>query len=243
MHGSNGAYLHWLRNIKALARLRTVLTPDLPGFGDSLDIAPDISLEGYVDLQTRAINEMCGEAEPIDIVGFSFGGQIAAGCAVQLGNRVQTLSLLTPSGFEKPTGRFIGVPRRETFPPTPGGQHNFHREVLLKVMFANPDSVDTEAIEIERHNIEHTRFNGQHISWSGRLLSFVKKVKGRVQLIYGDADRIAFPSSAERIALCREARPDIKATLIPSAGHWVQYEQGAGGSIACWQISSVPRLS
>jgi pimeloyl-ACP methyl ester carboxylesterase len=136
MHGSNGAYLHWLRNIEALTRLRTVLTPDLPGFGDSLDIAPDISLEGYVDLQTRAINEMCGEAEPIDIVGFSFGGQIAAGCAVQLGNRVQTLSLLTPSGFEKPTGRVIGVPRRETFPPTPGGQHNFHRKVLLKVMFA-----------------------------------------------------------------------------------------------------------
>ena len=34
-HGGGGSWLHWIRNIDALAQERTVWAVDLPGYGDS----------------------------------------------------------------------------------------------------------------------------------------------------------------------------------------------------------------
>ncbi|TAK66484.1 MAG: alpha/beta fold hydrolase, partial [Betaproteobacteria bacterium] len=35
LHGGAGSWLHWIKNIDALARSRAVWAPDIPGFGDS----------------------------------------------------------------------------------------------------------------------------------------------------------------------------------------------------------------
>lgn len=37
MHGSSGSFLHWQRDIALLSSVATVYTPDLPGFGDSIE--------------------------------------------------------------------------------------------------------------------------------------------------------------------------------------------------------------
>lgn len=225
VHGSAGSWRHWIRNIDALARIRTVFAPDLPGFGASVSVAPDIPVDAYIDLVSGAIEEMCGGAPAIDLAGFSFGGQIAAGAAARLGRRARRLSLLSPSGFDLPKGRVLALPRRSEFAPSEDGQRAFHRRMLLAVMLADPASADADAIDIQATNVAQTRLDGRHISWSGRMPGLLAEVRCPIQLLYGTRDPMPFPSSQARIALCRAVRPDIRVDLVAGAGHWLQYER------------------
>jgi len=49
VHGGHGSWLHWVRNIEALAKQYRVLVPDLPGFGDSGDLPADAGMQQLVD--------------------------------------------------------------------------------------------------------------------------------------------------------------------------------------------------
>jgi 2-hydroxy-6-oxonona-2,4-dienedioate hydrolase len=227
LHGSAGSWRHWVRNIAPLSRLRTVVTLDLPGYGDSLDVEPGSSVDSYVDLVSAAILEICADDAIIGLTGFSFGGQIAAASASRLGARAQALALLTPSGFEEPKGRVIHMPRRSEFDRTAAGQREFHRRVLLTIMLSDPASADESAIDIQAANTARARFDGRHISWSHRMPALLADVGCPILLVYGEQDPMPFPSYAERIALCRSVRPDIQVALVPKAGHWLQFERPA----------------
>ena len=39
LHGGHGSWMHWARNVQALAQHYRVLVPDMPGFGASEDFA------------------------------------------------------------------------------------------------------------------------------------------------------------------------------------------------------------
>ena len=227
LHGSAGSWRHWARNIDALSRFRTVIALDLPGYGDSVSVEPGISLDAYTDLVAAAIREVCGDSGPVDLAGFSFGGQIAAASAIRLGSRARRVALLTPSGFGEPKGRVLHLPRRKDFAASDAGQREFHRRVLLAMMFADPASADEAAIAIQAANAARARFDGRHISWSGRMPALLAEVGCPILLAYGDRDPMPYPSYGERIALCRKVRPDIRVELIPGAGHWLQYERPA----------------
>jgi 2-hydroxy-6-oxonona-2,4-dienedioate hydrolase len=225
MHGSAGSWRHWARNIPALAETRSVVALDLPGYGDSLGIDPDTSVDAYVELVADAILELCGRDDPVDLAGFSFGGQIAAGAAARLGPRARRLALLTPSGFGQPTGRVLALPRRKDFDPSEAGRREFHRRMLLAMMLAEPASADDQAIDIQDANTRLARFDNRRISWSGRMPALLAEIGCPILLAYGADDVMPFPSYADRIALCREVRPDIEVALVPRAGHWLQYER------------------
>jgi pimeloyl-ACP methyl ester carboxylesterase len=225
LHGSAGSWRHWERNIDALSRYRAVFVPDLPGYGDSMDVQADVTVDAYVDLVMRAIDDMCAKEEPIDVIGFSFGGLIAAGCASQLGARARRLALLTPSGFDAPKGRVLDVPRRSEFEGSEDAEREFHRRMLLATMLADPASADAQAVDIQRYNAKRARFNGRRFSWSGRLLPLLQKIPCPLQVIYGDSDHFAHPSPRDRIELCRSVRSDIRTELVRGAGHWLQYER------------------
>jgi 2-hydroxy-6-oxonona-2,4-dienedioate hydrolase len=227
LHGSAGSWRHWARNIGALSQIRTVIALDLPGYGDSVGVEPGISLDAYTDLAAAAIREICGDGGPFDLAGFSFGGQIAAGSAIRLRARARRLALLTPSGFGEPKGRVLDLPRRRDFADSDAGQREFHRRVLLAMMFAEPASADEAAMEVQAANVAGARFDGRHISWSGRMPALLADVGCPILLVYGDRDPMPYPSYGERIALCRKVRPDIRVALISGAGHWLQYERPA----------------
>lgn len=225
LHGSSGSWTHWTRNIDCLSKDRTVFALDLPGFGASAGIAPDISVEAYIHMVAEAIAEMCSGDAPLDIVGFSFGGAVAAGAAAQLHERLRRLSLLTPSGFDRPTGRTVTRPRRKDFASSDEGRRAFHREMLRVIMFADERSIDEEAIDIQAKNAARSRFDGSHISWSGRLPDCLRQIERPIQMIYGERDPMPFPSAQERVAACRAVRPSIRVDWVEGAGHWVQYER------------------
>ena len=229
VHGGAGSWLHWTRNIEPLARTHDVIAVDLPGYGESDDVPPDITLDAYVERVLVAVHEAIREASLIDIVAFSFGGLIATEVAVRLGAAARRLVLFAPSGFERPIGRELGRKGRSKFPPGDEGEREFLRHNLVALMLAEPASADDEAIAIQRRNLARSRFNNttDEFSYSNRLPALLAQLRCPVLLAYGEQDRTPYPSRDARLEVCRKARPDLAFATIPGAGHWVPFERAS----------------
>ena len=77
-HGGTGSWLHWVRNVEALARDFTVLAADLPGSGDSGTLEPPITVDGMAARLHAGIVELLGQDPRFSLAGFSFGGLIGS---------------------------------------------------------------------------------------------------------------------------------------------------------------------
>jgi len=102
LHGGHGDWMHWFRNVSALATIREVWIPDLPGFGDS-DNLDEPTFEGLCEATLASLNTVIGAATPVDLAGFSFGGMVASALARR--RPISRLVLVGSGGH--------GAPRRE----------------------------------------------------------------------------------------------------------------------------------
>ena len=77
LHGGTGSWLHWVRNIEALARDAMVVVPDIPGSGESGDPVRPITGKGIAETIFHGLNTIIGADTHYSIAGFSMGGLIA----------------------------------------------------------------------------------------------------------------------------------------------------------------------
>lgn len=213
LHGASGAWTHWVRNIEHLAANHRVIVPDLPGFGDSHDLAGNSDAGQLADTLTTAVNAVIGD-ETFDLVGFSFGGIIAGLLGQRLGSRVERLVLVSAGGIGM-TGRVAEV---DDLSP---------RAQLIRFMFADAATADDTALRIHLHNLERTRFKSGSIPSSTLLLDALPHIPGPVHAIYSDRDAFGGCDTDERFDRLRHARPDIECHTITGAGHWIPYEKPA----------------
>jgi 2-hydroxy-6-oxonona-2,4-dienedioate hydrolase len=83
LHGSQGAWIHWIRNIEALAQQFTVLALDLPGHGDSAALE-EMSHDRLSATIAAGLEHIRGaDGLPVRMAGFSLGGVIGAHCAAR----------------------------------------------------------------------------------------------------------------------------------------------------------------
>ncbi len=225
LHGGHGSWLHWARNIEALAARFTVLLPDMPGYGDS-DAPAEPTLASLVGLLQATLDQVLGVTTPIGLVGFSFGGLVAATLAVQRG-RIQRMALLGPGGHggpRRPAGALVSWR---------AAKESGDDEALAQVMRHNlglhmlhaPASIDTQALRIHTDACLSTRFYSKAISHAGGLAAALKLYPGPLLLSWGEHDVTAVPDQAA-LAL-REGRADCTTHIVPGGGHWVQYERAA----------------
>jgi pimeloyl-ACP methyl ester carboxylesterase len=223
LHGGVGSSSHWIRNVDALAERFSVTAFDLPGFGDSPDVSRDTEPDVYVDRVAAAVAATAPDR--CHLVGFSFGGSLAARVAARLGEKIIKLSLLGAGGFGVPVGRVI---------PTisvPGPKMNLaaRREAaaanLGQWMLSSPPAADDPVVDMQLSNIDRTRFNSRRVSHRATLLHDLARMSAPVQLIWGAEDKLAYPSIRSRADACRAVRDDIAIAVVPDGGHWIQYEQ------------------
>ncbi|SDC98525.1 Pimeloyl-ACP methyl ester carboxylesterase [Cupriavidus sp. YR651] len=218
VHGGHGSWLHWVRNIEALAARHTVWAPDLPGYGESGDPA-DGALQSLIDAVVAGFAEL-PDTHTVDLVGFSFGGLTASHLASQLPG-VRRLALLGPGGHG-------GVRRQQTAlvdwrraegaeALTQAMRHN-----VEAFMIADPASVDALALLAYTESCRHARFRSKHISRAGGLADALDRFDGPVLVAYGEHDVTADPRAV--LDQLVTGRPDRRGAFIPGAGHWVQYE-------------------
>lgn len=224
LHGGSGSRSHWARNMEPLSEYFTVVALDMPGYGDSGDIPPDTAMDEYIGLVCDAITGILPEGATFHLAGFSYGGLTASGVAVHLPQRVRGLTLLAPSGFGKPVNRKIVLKKRG-----PGMSDaeltEVYRHNVQDMMLHLPDSVDDATVALYRYDIERARFRNWQLSWSDVLPQNLTRMRCQVQLIWGEEDRTANPTLADRVQRCRAVMPGVPVTILPKTGHWAQYER------------------
>jgi 2-hydroxy-6-oxonona-2,4-dienedioate hydrolase len=220
-HGGAGSWRHWIRTIPTLVQTYRVLVPDLPGLGES-DVPPDgddaFSIAGIV---ADGIDTIIGSNMGYEVVGFSFGGTMAACVGALRGKRVRSVTIIGSSGvgalgsavnLEK-VRHLQGQERRDT-----------HRTNLNRLMIADPAKIDELSIAIQDWNTVRSRLRTPAISRSGAIMKAIDRLESPLNGMWGELDAPANPKGPERVATLRAHCPDADIRLIPGTGHWAAYE-------------------
>jgi len=225
LHGGHGSWTHWIRNIDALARHFRVVAFDLPGYGASPAVPKNIDIDHYVSWVADAVAAVAAhdgrDAGGIDLVGFSFGGALAARIAPKLGGAVRRVSLLGPSGF----GARGAVEIAKLPPPGDRERVAIAAANLGAFMLAKSAAPDDPVVAIQLANIDGTRFDSRRISRRTTMLDDLPRIPAPVSMIWGALDKLPIPSLAARADACRQARPDVRIAIVPAGGHWIQYDR------------------
>jgi pimeloyl-ACP methyl ester carboxylesterase len=221
VHGGAGSWRHWVRNLTALTRGYTVIAPDLPGLGDSVRAPDPISAESVAAIVGQGLDKVLGSDAPIHVAGFSFGGVIAGVVAANAGARVRSLTLIGTGGLGPPNRSVELVRVRDK---TGAERLAAHRDNLLRMMLTDPANVDALALEIQEQNTARARLNSGFMWMSLVLREALPRVHGHVHAFWGEHEMADRAMLDARMALLRQARPDVEIEVIPHAGHWVFYE-------------------
>ncbi len=100
LYGGSGSWMHWLRNIPALAASGCwALVPDLPGFGDSAAWPSRAPMPTCCSsCVEQGLAPPAGSAA-CDLVGFSFGGMVAGFLAERFLARAARVVLVGAPGL------------------------------------------------------------------------------------------------------------------------------------------------
>ncbi len=220
-HGGAGSWRHWVRTIPALVETYRVLVPDLPGLGES-DFPPDGDNAGPVaQIVADGIDHIIGVSTSYEVVGFSFGGTMAACVGALRGKRVRSVTIIGSAGV----GALGSAVRLEKVRHLEGQERrDTHRINLNRLMIADPAKIDDLAIAIQDWNTVRSRLKTPSISRSGAILTAIDALQSPLNGMWGELDAPANPKGPERVATLRARKPDADIRLIPKTGHWAAYE-------------------
>jgi pimeloyl-ACP methyl ester carboxylesterase len=220
-HGGAGSWRHWIRTIPALLPTYRVLVPDLPGLGES-DFPPNgDDAFAVATVVADGIDAIIGSDTSFEVVGFSFGGTMAACVGALRGKRVRSVTIIGSSGVGA-TGSAV---RLEKVRHLQGQErHDTHRTNLNRLMIADPAKIDDLAILIQDWNTVRSRLKTPAISRSGAIMRAIDQLQSPLNGMWGELDAPANPKGPERVATLRAHCPDADIRLIPKTGHWAAYE-------------------
>ena len=223
LHGGSGSWTHWLRNITALADAgRSVLVPDLPGFGESAP-PPDGHdadvLPGWLE---RGLQSLIGD-QAVDLVGFSFGGLVAGLWAQARPARVARLVLVGSPGLSAELLPPLDLRRWDAL-PAGEARVAVHRHNLLQLMLAHDESATPLAVALHAANVERDRLRRRRLMLTAALLPVLPTLACAVHGIWG-AEDVLYRHRLPLIGRVLASAPGFQSLdLLPQAGHWVQFE-------------------
>jgi pimeloyl-ACP methyl ester carboxylesterase len=227
LHGGHGSWMHWVRNVEALATTRAVWIPDLPGYHESdAPAAPAPgrpALEPLLDALAGSFDTLVDRATPIDLGGFSFGGFVASQFALRRG-AIRRLALVGSGGH--------GTLRRLTVEMVnwrAAADRDAERAALLHnlaaLMLHDKAAIDPLAFAIHDISCHATRFRSKEVSLAGGLQQALDTLGGPQLLLWGEFDVTADPRPL--VAQLVAGHPQREGAVIDGAGHWAQFERAA----------------
>jgi len=224
-HGGSGSWLHWLRNVAALAQDYTLVVPDLPGYGES-DTPPEpVTPDSMAAILKPHLDQAIGAQTPLRLAGFSLGAHLASHLAPLLGERLKHIVLVGVPGLnDVPQPPPIAPLRSWRKLPTEAEKQEAHRFNLGALMLHDPAAIDDLALLVQTRNSLQFRIRTMDIRALSRIPERLSQSSARLSTIWGACDVIAAPYLDERRALFERVRPGADFDVIPGAGHWVQFE-------------------
>ncbi len=221
LHGGHGSWMHWVRNVEALAQNYRVLAADLPSFGDSEAFETD-DLHEYAGHVAQGVAELA-PGQPVRIAGFSFGSVIGAVMTRHVAAGVEHLAML---GSPVLGGRHPVTERLAKWRGMPMPDHRAaaHANNVGELMLTGPDSVTEEATAIQMAHAEKARGRYRGLFAKLDVPGDLAAWDGELTVVYGDSDAITWRHLDERRENIAKIKPEAEFHIVPDTGHWVQYQ-------------------
>lgn len=224
LHGGSGSWTHWIRNIPALLACgRQVWAPDLPGFGDSSTPSGGGDADAVIGPLALGLREVLGPG-PHEIAAFSFGSLVAALFAAQHPDMVVRLLLVGLPVLPLHHGRGVALPPIRTT-ITPEDHAAGHFAILAAIMFHKASCIDSDTVALQAANVVKDRMRSRKLVTTAACALAVRALQCQFECIWGAEDVLYRERWAEVQTACEASLHCTRITLIPDAGHWVQYER------------------
>ncbi|WP_428536891.1 alpha/beta fold hydrolase [Rhodopila sp.] len=205
------------RFVRLLSQRAEVIAPSYPGFGRSARPKDFESVYDLANLQAAVLDAL--PYDRVTLIGFSFGGWLAAELAVRGGAKIERLVLVDAVG--------IKISDRETADIT--DVFNTHPEEVKRRTWhdlANApdfDAMSDEALVMRHRNWESLSLYAWHpYMHNPRLAYWLGRIAVPTLVLWGASDGIVSPTYGQAFA----ARiPAARFALIERAGHQPEIEQ------------------
>jgi pimeloyl-ACP methyl ester carboxylesterase len=230
IHGISNLH-NWDPIVPTLARERTVIAVDLPGFGDSAPLAGEVTVASLTDSVEEFIADQ-GLGD-VDLVGSSMGARMVLEMA-RRGHRGNVVAL-DPGGFwtdrqvkvfDATVGPSIALVRRiQPLLPVLTAS-SVGRTALLLQFSATPWRLPADLVLGELRNFDASPSLDDAmralVHGPRQLGAPAGSLRGRVAIGWGRNDRVTGPSQAERaMALF----PDASLHWFSRCGHFPHWDQ------------------
>jgi pimeloyl-ACP methyl ester carboxylesterase len=185
----------WLRWHSELARSRTVLIPLHPGFGTSPSVPWVVNIGNLARFYSRMIQDT--GFGPVDVIGFSLGGWIAAEMAINNAAQFRRLILVAPVGIKPPEGDIMDMFLVTAQAYVEASVYDRARTPEVATLYGGATTPEQfEAWEDTR--AETARLAWQPYLYNPHLGPMLEGIKGLPTLvIWGKEDRIVPVSAAD----------------------------------------------
>lgn len=224
LHGGSGSWFHWSRNIAALVRAgRTVYVPDLPGCGESSLPPVGFDADAHTEWVLLGLDQLLGSSAEYDLVGFSFGSMVATFVAVQSPSTVRRLVLIGAPALSATPGPRVELTAWRALPPGPEVRKALKHN-LRAIMFARDESIEDFVVDFYGADAQRDRIPNRQLYKTDILLRQMPQLRCPVWGIWGAQDAL-LRGCIETVMDGLSHAPRFQSmTLIPRAGHWVQFE-------------------
>jgi pimeloyl-ACP methyl ester carboxylesterase len=214
-------YTGWMSWNERLSEDRTLVIPLQPGFGKTPRLDWMRDFRDLASFYARMVREM--RLDPVDVIGFSAGGWIAAEMAAADPHLLRSMVLVGPLGIRPRQGEilnFIGMTIRSHLRATVADTVNTPE--FGKIYGGEMTPEVFEAFEDAR--AETTRLGWEPFMHSPSLPYRLEGVHVPTLLVWGDRDGVVPRGVIERYA---EALHGAKVEEIRGAGHRPEIENPA----------------
>src|SRR4051794_25368989 len=232
IHGLGGCWQNWLENIPRLAQDRRCIALDLPGFSGSEMPHKKITIAGYGE----TVVELCRAldlAQPVDVIGNSMGGFIAAEIGISHPDFVRQIVLCSAAGISitnlkrRPAltaarataavAEYV-IARRGSLVRRPGIRH-----LMLGYVFRHPTRLAPDLAYQFMHGAGSPGF----IHALDALTDYdfrdrLDDVKVPVLLVWGREDNLVPVKDADEF---ERLIPDVRKVILEDTGHCAMVER------------------
>jgi pimeloyl-ACP methyl ester carboxylesterase len=206
------------RFLELLGQHGELVAPSSPGFGQSPRPADFDTVYDLLHLYLDLLDEL--PAEKVTLLGFSFGGWLAAEVAIACSHRLDKLVLVDPVG--------IKISDRET--PDILDIFNRSPDEVRQASWHDPDRfapdfnvMSDEALTVYARNREALCIYAWHpYMYNPQLPRWLGQIKVPTLLLWGESDRIVTPDYGRAYS---RLIPGSRFELIAAAGHHPEIEQ------------------
>lgn len=201
-----------------LAATRSVIVPDMLGFGYSEKVAEPgehFTVEGRV-MALLGLLDALG-VEEFDVVGHSYGGSVTGRLALTVPERVRRIVLVGPQIYRQTTpGNFIAyLPRATARVAIWGSLGGGSSSLVGRACAADPRACDARRIARVKGTVDALlAINNTPRGYA--LPGELPNLQPPALVIWGDDDAIVPPESIARAA----AAMDADTWIVPGGGHW-----------------------